>query len=68
MDGSGGSRWGRCRRRQISALILPGAQAFPELPFLQVAGMATDGEDRRRPAAQQQREEKKSVGDHDCLI
>jgi hypothetical protein len=68
MDGSDGSRRRRCGWRQIAALILPSAQVFLVLLLLQVAGMATDGEGCRGPAAQQQRKEKKSVGDHDCLI
>ena len=68
MDGSDGSRRGRCGWRQIAALMLPGAQVLLVLLLLQVAGMATDGEGRRDPAAQQQRKEKKSVDDHDCLI
>ena len=68
MDGSDGSRSGRCGRRQIATLILPGAQVFLVLLLLLLAGMATDGERRRGPAAQQQRKEEESVGDHDCFI
>lgn len=68
MDGSDGSRRGRRGWRQIAALILPCAQVFLVLLLLQVAGMATDGEGSGGPAAQQQRKEEESVGDHDCLI
>lgn len=63
MRHGGGLGW-----RQISALILPGAQVFLELLFLQLAGMAADGESGGGASGHRQRENRQSSDAHGFLM
>jgi hypothetical protein len=52
----------------ISALILPGTQAFFELPLLHLSAMAADRVNGRGASSYRQREKKESVGNHGFLF
>ena len=73
MEGSDRSRWDRCGRRQISALILPDAQVFfklslLDLPLFQTAAVAADGVSGRGTSSHRQRKNKESSDNHGFLI